>query len=154
MAVAAVQLLSGCVNQFASTYVPDPGSPLLGSAPAAAKKTVKVAKSSNLHADILRLTARGYAVLGRSGFNMIDTTQTSADDLVKQAKAVGADVVLLKTRDLGSTEFTRLDYVGRDDLGLPDFRNDEVSFETYMFVAVYLRLLKPAAPNSAKSRSG
>lgn len=141
LAALATASLTGCVDLYGHNYVaaiPAVGAPSPAQSPAAAKP--KVVESPHLRADVARFKTQGYAVLGHSAFQA--TSYMWLFSPIRQAKAVGADLVLLKTKDLGPTDTSSMQSVmtGTDSDGTPVYEDQWVasSYETYKNVAVFM----------------
>jgi hypothetical protein len=126
----------------------------------AGKASVKVIKSSDLAADISRFQAQGYVELGRSKFQRMLDFGTSLEFSIanypaRQAKIVGAEVVLFKINDLGETidsgvETQRKVDANTGEVTYEDY-NHVVAFTTYEYVAVFLHRSTPTASVSGES---
>jgi hypothetical protein len=155
--ILAAGCLTGCENPYTSSYISVvlPGS--LPSEPIASTTPAQIIKSSNLHADILRLKAQGYVVLGHSAFK---EPQDFGASLVlvnfpaRQAKIVGADIVLLTIRNLGETKESGFQNVTKSDAsGNLTFEDEyySIAYDTYKYVAVFLRRPSTSAPVPGKT---
>jgi hypothetical protein len=145
-AVAMSLGLTGCANQFATAYQP---APTLGAG--ANRRTPNVNRpqvilTSSVHTDLPRFLQQGYVIVGHSSFNSTSWEPRSMwlSDAVDQAVAVGADLVLYKTRDIGPTTET---FQSSGSVGVtsgylgPTSGSPPVTFEeeNFRYIAVYLR---------------
>jgi hypothetical protein len=149
----ATTFLTGCIDPYVTHYVAETAAGSLECVPSTSKAPLRVIKTSNLRADILRLQALGYVVLGHSAFQPKGYFPFTGPDW--QAKAVGADIVLLRTKYLGTTQVPG-GYGGGAAVGSEESAfaspggswNPGYSYDTYRYVAVFLR--QQTAPVSPK----
>lgn len=94
-------LLGGCVNPYTQTYFPEKLATGLAM-PAPTGKPPKLIRSEHLRADVQGWVAKGYVVIGHSAFQ--PPPNAIGRDASKQGIAVGADIVLMKTKDIGMTK--------------------------------------------------
>ena len=150
-AALATTFLTGCINPYVAHYVAETAAGSLASVPSTSKTPLRVIKTSHLRADILRLQALGYVVLGHSVFQPKGYFPFTGPDW--QAKAVGADIVLLRTKYLGTTQvpggYVGGGAVGSEESAFPSsggWWNSASSYDTYRYVAVFLRQQIPLVP--------
>jgi hypothetical protein len=156
-AALATTFLTGCIDPYVAHYVAETAAGSLASIPSTSKAPLRVIKTSHLQADILRLQALGYVVLGHSAFQ--DKDWFPYPSPVLQAKAVGADIVLLKTKYVDTTHvpggYTLGPVPGSEESGgvsvggvwMPGY-----SYNTYRYVAVFLRQqAPPVSPEQVSS---
>lgn len=87
-------LFSGCVNEFQQFYKRSNVSPDVTLLPYSG--STQIIGSGNIRIDEMRLQQEGYVLIGAASFQA--GGEVSADEIMEQAKAVGADVVLWSNR--------------------------------------------------------
>lgn len=119
-------LLAGCANPYVDNYQPLAHPALL---PAPATAVPRLVKTVNLQEDSRKLAEDGYTLLGRTGFNDVETDDALA---LKHGQAVGAEVVLLWRRFTGAYQHVSTSVVPDMSTGIvTDSQGRSVSVTTY-----------------------
>jgi len=125
--VAVTFLLAGCVNSFKQNYRPfidtqtAPNLVLLTEG-----ATPLVNKSENVQQDVAAAKANGYIVVGEASFN---GELQSIDNLVEQAKAVKATLVIYSTKYTDTQRVSYTNYVPADSTTITSGRYGDKRYQ-------------------------
>ena len=102
LALTLLLLATGCVNGFSKFYVPNPRLAATARFFQPYSGTTEVYQSGDMKGDAERLVQRGYSLLGTSDFH--GAGKVTREQLLAQAKEVGADIVLSASAFQGTRE--------------------------------------------------
>jgi len=127
VAVAVTILLAGCVNSFKQNYRPfidtqtAPNLILLTEG-----ATPLITKSEDVQRDVAAAKANGYIVIGEAAFN---GELQSVDNLIEQAKAVKATMVIYSAKYTDTQLDTYTKYVPVDSTTISSGRYGDKSYQ-------------------------
>jgi len=144
---SAMLALGGCDNSYTTRYVANPGMvPAIAPRPEDAPPP-KIIRVADAEFASQRMKHQGYQLLGVSQFSLIDQSESLSDPL-PQAKAVGADLILLQVSNEGSVE-TWADQVAETSDGrYPKLSSNTIptNHQRYLVVAAYMRHISKTVP--------
>jgi hypothetical protein len=101
LAVLGVLSLAGCANRFSQYYHGMTKEQLISRAGPRSDASPKVVYSNDIATENERLAESNYALVGESSFQGRETSRADSN-AIEQGKAVGADLIVLASRDAGT----------------------------------------------------